>query len=98
MMRIGRCRNGGGRVGEEGWIYGNCIREEKGGLVCLCMNRGLLKAFLTVDYVGIILCFNGSCLANSLATLRDSRRAKLLSPRLCARLRRYGRVWSHLSL
>ena len=50
--------------------------------VCLCMNRGLLKAFLTVDYVGVILCFNGSCLANSLAKLRGSRRAKLL-PHVC---------------
>jgi hypothetical protein len=46
MMRIGRCRNGGGRVGGEGWIDGKCIREDdNGGLVCLCMDKGLLKAF-----------------------------------------------------
>jgi hypothetical protein len=44
MMRIGRCRKGGGRVGGEGWIDGKCVREDdNGGLVCFLYGEGIVE-------------------------------------------------------
>src|SRR5271168_1342824 len=63
MTRIGRCRNGGGRVGGEGWIDGKCIREDdNGGLVCVLWIGDCARRLMG-NYVGVILCFNVSCLA-----------------------------------